>query len=132
MLVNWAMIGLNFLDEIHYPDDFLHNGTLLLFFALAISKVIYVQIKAKEFYQVFAAWNVIKHHPLFIDSEPKFRAQGVSRMRKLLVIILMISIFSVVAWSMVTRYEPPYRMRNYILTNETWYEEVGHINFLLY
>nr|BCU40953.1 Odorant receptor co-receptor [Plautia stali] len=93
-----------------YDADQMAAATITtLFFLHSITKFGYFAVRSKYFYRTFGAWNQVNSHPLFAESNARHRATALSRMRKLLMIIGVITILSVLAWTTVTFLGDPHR-----------------------
>lgn len=131
ILAMYAMMGMNLVYEHHDTEDLTANTITMLFFAHSIIKLTYFGSRTKKMYKAFGVWNNPNSHPIFAESNARFYAIAVAKMRRMLVIILCISIATIVGWSGITFFEEPYRKRFDRVTNETWYEEVSSF-FLIF
>ncbi|XP_075218711.1 odorant receptor co-receptor [Lycorma delicatula] len=99
VLVQFIFIFI-FLVFYTYDSDQMAAGTItVLFFLHSITKYLYFAFRSKYFYRTFSAWNQMNSHPLFAESNARYRAIALTRMRKLLLIIGIGTIFSVFAWT---------------------------------
>ncbi|XP_039298659.1 odorant receptor coreceptor [Nilaparvata lugens] len=93
-----------------YDADQMAAGTItVLFFLHSITKFLFFAFRSKYFYRTFSAWNQMNSHPLFAESNARYRAIALTRMRKLLMIIGIGTILSVFAWTVIIFLDEPVR-----------------------
>ncbi|XP_050428132.1 odorant receptor coreceptor isoform X2 [Adelges cooleyi] len=86
-----------------YSSDQLAAGVVTtLFFAHSMIKYLYFSSGTKSFYRTLGCWNNTSPHPLFAESYSRFHARSLARMRQLLVIVSVVTVFSTVSWTMIT------------------------------
>lgn len=117
-------MGTNFVNEFSNKKDRTVNFITMLFFAQPIVKYIYFGSRSKLMLAAFESWDEPNSNPLFDDSNARYRASAISKMRKVLSNVMIASILTIICWIGITFFEEPYRMRINIVTNESWYEEV--------
>lgn len=74
----------------------------IFFFTHPLIKFVYFSTGNEKFTRTLAAWNNANSHPLFTESNARFRASGVTRMRKLLMFAGVVTIFTTVSWTLIT------------------------------
>lgn len=72
------------------------------FFTHPIIKFSFFSIGTQRFYRTLAAWNNANSHPLFAESNARFRASAISRMRWMLMFASGITIATTVSWIMIS------------------------------
>nr|QQL94666.1 olfactory receptor coreceptor [Adelphocoris suturalis] len=93
--------------ETYNSDEMAAVTITTLFFLHSVTKFTYFAIRSKYFYRTLSAWNQVNSHPLFAESNARHRAAALSRMRKLLMIIGVVTILAVFGWTTVTFLDDP-------------------------
>ncbi|XP_058810873.1 odorant receptor coreceptor [Phymastichus coffea] len=119
MLFQFGTMAVNLVKEIDDVDQLTANTITVLFFLHPIVKVIYLAARAKIFYKCLGIWNSPNSHPLFAESNQRYHALALSKMRKLLFCVCGAVIFSVLCWTGITFFEDPIRTIHDKETNET-------------
>ncbi|NP_001303637.1 odorant receptor coreceptor [Cimex lectularius] len=109
ILVQFGFLVCFLILETYDADQMAAATITTLFFLHSVTKYLYFALRSKYFYRTLSAWNQVNSHPLFAESNARHRATALSRMRKLLMIIGVGTIFSVLAWTTVTFLDEPYR-----------------------
>lgn len=92
-----------FVTSLTYSNDILAGGVVTaLFFAHGIMKSIYVALKNKSFYRVLTCWNNANSHPVFSESNARYRAKSLSRMKRVLTIICSWTLATIICWVIIT------------------------------
>ena len=105
-------------------DDLTANTITLLFFTHSIVKVIYFAVRSKLFYRTLGIWNNPNSHPLFAESDARYHAIALSKMRTLLFAVGAATILSVVCWTGITFVGESVKKVVDPITNETMIVEV--------
>uniref|UniRef100_A0A8D9F8H1 Odorant receptor coreceptor n=1 Tax=Cacopsylla melanoneura TaxID=428564 RepID=A0A8D9F8H1_9HEMI len=92
-----------FVVGLNYSNDLLAGGVVTaLFFAHGLFKYIYVGLKNKSFYRVLSSWNNANSHPVFSESNARYRARSLSRMKRVLTIICVWTSATIICWVTIT------------------------------
>ncbi|XP_026687240.1 odorant receptor coreceptor-like, partial [Diaphorina citri] len=87
LIAQYACV-ITFTVGLNYNNDLLAGGVVTtLFFTHGMIKYIYVGLKNKSFYRVLSSWNNANSHPVFAESNARYRAKSLSRMKRVLTII---------------------------------------------
>ncbi|KAL0267300.1 UNVERIFIED_CONTAM: hypothetical protein PYX00_009613 [Menopon gallinae] len=87
-------------SSVHLILVFLQFAAItVLFFTHCITKFCYFALRRKKFYRTLASWNSINSHPLFAESHARHRAQAITRSRRLLMIIVIGTLFTAIGWT---------------------------------
>ncbi|XP_014219015.1 odorant receptor coreceptor [Copidosoma floridanum] len=119
ILIQYVLMGLNLLIESDDVDDMTANTITMLFFAHPIVKTLYFPLFRKVFYKTLAVWNNPNSHPLFAESNARYHALAISKIRKLLFFVMSMTFVSTICWTGITFFEKPVRLRVDKETNET-------------
>ncbi|KAI5722365.1 hypothetical protein M8J76_007406 [Diaphorina citri] len=102
LIAQYACV-ITFTVGLNYNNDLLAGGVVTtLFFTHGMIKYIYVGLKNKSFYRVLSSWNNANSHPVFAESNARYRAKSLSRMKRVLTIICVWTSATVVAWVTIT------------------------------
>lgn len=101
-MVQFIMCGINLFLERDDPDDLSANTITLLFFVHPIVKIVFFAATSKMFYRTLAVWNNPNSHPLFAESNARYHAIAITKMRRLLMAVVAASIISTLAWTGLT------------------------------
>ncbi|XP_050548961.1 odorant receptor coreceptor [Daktulosphaira vitifoliae] len=89
-----------------YDSDQLAAGVVTtLFFAHSMIKYMYFSTGTKSFYRTLGCWNNTSPHPLFAESHSRFHSISLARMRQLLVIVSIVTIFATISWTTITFFD---------------------------
>ncbi|XP_035719556.1 odorant receptor coreceptor-like [Vespa mandarinia] len=102
ILLQFCFAGINLALESGDVDDLTANTITLLFFTHPVVKIIYFAVRSKLFYRVLAIWNNPNSHPLFAESNARYHAIALKKMRTLLFAVGATTILSVIAWTGIT------------------------------
>jgi hypothetical protein len=72
------------------------NTITVLFFTHCITKFVYFAARSKLFYRTLGIWNQPNSHPLFVESNNRYHALALKKMRRLLYIIIIWTSFSAI------------------------------------
>nr|AYN64391.1 odorant receptor coreceptor [Rhyacophila nubila] len=103
------------------------NTITVLFFSHSIVKFVFFAVTSKNFYRTLGIWNQSNTHPLFAESDARYHALAVTKMRRLLYAVTLGSILTVVAWTTITFFGESVRLTKDRETNETITEEVPRL-----
>lgn len=119
MLIQYVLMGFNLVHEHDDTDDLTANTITMLFFLHPIIKTLYFSLRSKSFYKTMAVWNNPNSHPLFAESNARYHSLAVSKIRRLLMIVSALTVFTIIGWTSITFVEEPYKTRIDHATNET-------------
>lgn len=106
-----AIFG-NLVSEMDDVNDLAANTITILFFTHCVTKYVYFAVRSKMFYRwvlklcrravtshvdcfsTLGIWNQANSHPLFVESNNRFHALSLTKMRRLLMIVLTGTTFS--------------------------------------
>lgn len=77
--------------------------------------------------RTFNIWNQSHTHPLFAESDARYQAIALGKMRKLLLMVMVVTVGSVVAWTTITFFGESVKGAFDKTTNETYYVEVPRL-----
>uniref|UniRef100_A0A310S3L4 Odorant receptor n=1 Tax=Chrysomela lapponica TaxID=153811 RepID=A0A310S3L4_CHRLA len=86
-------------DDVNYLAA---NTITVLFFTHCITKFVYFALRSKLFYRTLGIWNQSNSHPLFVESNNRYHALSLKKMRTLLICVMSTTIFSAIAWTAIT------------------------------
>nr|WGN97954.1 odorant receptor co-receptor [Agasicles hygrophila] len=78
------------------------NTITVLFFTHCITKFVYFALRSKLFYRTLGIWNQSNSHPLFAESNNRYHALALKKMRTLLICVVTTTVFSAAAWTGIT------------------------------
>ncbi|XP_049824774.1 odorant receptor coreceptor isoform X2 [Aethina tumida] len=102
MLFQYGTILGNLVVDREDVNELAANTITTLFFAHCITKFIYFALRSKLFYRTLGIWNQANSHPIFLESNNRYHALALKKMRRLLVIIVCATLFSGIAWTAIT------------------------------
>lgn len=105
-------------------DDLTANTITVLFFAHSIVKVAYFAVRSKLFYRTLGIWNNPNSHPLFAESNARYHAIALTKMRRLLFAVGGATVLSVICWTGITFVGDSVKKVTDPVTNETTMVEV--------
>lgn len=126
LLMQYGMMAVNLMMESDDVDDLTANTITMLFFLHPIVKMIYFPVRSKIFYKTLAIWNNPNSHPLFAESNARFHALAITKMRRLLFCVAGATIFSVISWTGITFVDESVKRIVDPETNETTVIPVSH------
>ncbi|XP_044582337.1 odorant receptor coreceptor [Cotesia glomerata] len=127
ILLQFAFVAINLVAEKEDVDDLTANTITILFFLHTVIKVIYFAARSKLFYRTLAIWNNPNSHPLFAESNARYHAIAITKMRRLLFCVGAATILTVVSWTTLTFFEDPHVERLDKETNETYTVEIPRL-----
>ncbi|XP_076257129.1 odorant receptor co-receptor [Rhynchophorus ferrugineus] len=102
VLLQFGCIFGNLVKEKDNVNDLAANTITILFFTHCLTKFVYFAVRSKLFYRTLGIWNQANSHPIFIESNNRYHALALKKMRNLLYIIMIGTIFSASAWTGIT------------------------------
>lgn len=102
MITQFIFLCIYAATESYNPDQRAAYTVTIFFFTHSLIKFVYFSTGTGKFYRGLAAWNNANSHPLFAESNARFRASGLARMRKLLMLVGGVTIFTTVSWTTLT------------------------------
>ncbi|CAH1380122.1 hypothetical protein MTP99_004056 [Tenebrio molitor] len=102
MLLQYGCNFVNLIFERGDVNDLAANTITVLFFTHCITKFVYFAARSKLFYRTLGIWNQPNSHPLFVESNNRYHALALKKMRRLLYIIIIWTSFSAIAWTSIT------------------------------
>lgn len=95
ILFNFFAILINLFQNTGEVSELTANTITALFFTHSLTKFIYVAAKSEQFYRTLGIWNQSNTHPLFAESDNRYHAIALAKMRKLLVMVMLTTLFAV-------------------------------------
>ncbi|XP_055679286.1 odorant receptor coreceptor [Lutzomyia longipalpis] len=120
LLFQFVMIIMNLAFTAGDVNELTSNTITTLFFTHSITKFLYFGINSKNFYRTLNIWNQSNTHPLFAESDARYHALSLSKMRKLLTLVMTLTMLSVTAWVTLTFFGESVRYMTNKETNETY------------
>lgn len=102
VLTQFLLIIANMMMNMSDSNELTANTVTVLFFVHCLVKLTFFALTSDNFYRTFNIWNQANSHPLFAESDARYRALTLTKMRKLLMFILGFTGFVVVAWTTIT------------------------------
>nr|QXE93250.1 odorant receptor 24 [Eucryptorrhynchus brandti] len=102
VLIQFGCIFGNLVAEKDNVNDLAANTITILFFTHCLTKFVYFAVRSKLFYRTLGIWNQSNSHPIFVESNNRYHALALNKMRNLLYIVLVGTIFSASAWTGIT------------------------------
>nr|AKO69815.1 olfactory receptor co-receptor [Campoletis chlorideae]AXM05118.1 odorant receptor [Campoletis chlorideae] len=127
VLVQFGLCLVNMALESGDVDDLTANTITVLFFAHSIVKIGYFAVRSKLFYRTLAIWNNPNSHPLFAESNARYHAIALTKMRRLLFAVSGATILSVLCWTGITFVGDSVKKVVDPVTNETTMVEIPRL-----
>lgn len=102
VLTQFVFIVINLAQNTDEVNELTANTITTLFFVHCITKFIYFAVNSGGFYRTLNIWNQSNTHPLFAESDARYHTIALSKMRRLLLLIIILTMLSVAAWTTVT------------------------------
>nr|QOI12086.1 Orco [Ips typographus] len=102
VLLQYGCIFGNLVREKDNVNYLAANTITILFFTHCLTKFIYFAVQSKLFYRTLGIWNQSNSHPIFLESNNRYHALALKKMRNLLYIIIVGTIISACAWTAIT------------------------------
>ncbi|XP_012273699.1 odorant receptor coreceptor [Orussus abietinus] len=127
ILLQFALCGVNLLFESGDVDDLTANTITMLFFTHSVVKLLYFAVRSKLFYRTLGIWNNPNTHPLFAESNARYHAIALTKMRRLLFCVGAATILSALAWTGITFVGDSVKKSIDPVTNETVIVEIPRL-----
>ncbi|XP_018568191.1 odorant receptor coreceptor [Anoplophora glabripennis] len=112
-------------DDVNYLAA---NTITVLFFTHCITKFVYFALRSKLFYRTLGIWNQSNSHPLFVESNNRYHALALKKMRTLLICVTATTVLSAAAWTGITFVEESvHNIKDPDNENETITEEIPRL-----
>lgn len=96
MLLQFVLILVNLGLNTSEVNELTANTVTALHFTHTITKFCYTAMNNKNFYRTFNIWNQAISHPLFAESDARYHAIALAKMRKNLYMITGLTLATVV------------------------------------
>lgn len=95
-LLQYAFLITNLAANTSEVNELTANTITVLHFTHTITKFLYVALNGKQVYRTFNIWNQSNSHPLFAESDARYHAIALAKMRKNLYMITSLTVGTVV------------------------------------
>ncbi|XP_017785109.1 PREDICTED: odorant receptor coreceptor [Nicrophorus vespilloides] len=102
ILLQFGCIFGNLVQEADDVNDLAANTITILFFTHCVTKFVYFAIRSKLFYRTLGIWNSPNSHPLFVESNNRYHSISLTKMRRVLMVVLATTLISAVSWTTLT------------------------------
>lgn len=126
-LLQFLFIIVNMVQNMANSDELTANTVTTLFFVHCLVKLTFFAFTSDNFYRTFNIWNQANAHPLFAESDARYRALTLAKMRKLLMLTLGFTFFVVTAWVTITFFGESVKLINDPETNGTMTEVIPRL-----
>nr|AHL20247.1 odorant co-receptor [Aedes albopictus] len=126
LLQYFAIMG-NLVMNTGDVNELTANTITTLFFTHSVTKFIYVAVNSEHFYRTLGIWNQPNSHSLFAESDARYHSIALAKMRKLLVMVMVTTVLSVVAWITITFFGDSVKNVFDKETNETYTVEIPRL-----
>ncbi|XP_058448316.1 odorant receptor coreceptor [Malaya genurostris] len=127
IFLQFVAIIVNLVLNMHDVNELTANTITALFFTHSLTKFIYFAANADSFYRTLGIWNQPNTNPLFAESDARYNAISLAKMRKLLVMVMATTLFSVVAWITITFFGDSVKNMVDKETNETYTVDIPRL-----
>nr|UEN71183.1 olfactory co-receptor [Gregopimpla kuwanae] len=127
ILLQFGLCAVNLVLESGDVDDLTANTITVLFFTHAIVKVVYFGVRSKLFYRTLGIWNNPNSHPLFAESNARYHAIALTKMRRLLFAVGGATVLSCLCWTGITFVGDSVKKVTDPITNETMMVEIPRL-----
>ncbi|KAL3271403.1 hypothetical protein HHI36_021884 [Cryptolaemus montrouzieri] len=104
------------------------NTVTVLFFLHCLTKYVYSAANMKMYYRTLGMWNQSNSHPLFLESNNRYHALALKKMRILIVCVTIFTAFCCCAWTAITFVGPSVHLiKDPENENETLTEEIPRL-----
>lgn len=128
-LMQFLFIVLNMAQNMDEVNELTANTVTTLFFVHCLIKLAFLGVTSGNFYRTLNIWNQANTHPLFAESDARYRAMTLAKMRKLLIFIIVFTMFAVVAWTTITFFGESVKLVFDKETNGSLKEEIPRLPF---
>lgn len=91
-LMQYVFLIINMATNTSEVNELTANTITVLHFTHTITKFLYVALNGKEVYRTFNIWNQANSHPLFAESDARYHAIALAKMRKNLYMITTLTV----------------------------------------
>lgn len=116
-------MGLN-MDE---GNELTANTVTVLFFTHSLVKLTFFALTSDNFYTTLNVWNQANAHPLFAESDARYRALTLAKMRKLFMFVVCFTLFAVTSWTTITFFGESVKFVYDPSTNSSFTEEIPRL-----
>nr|AKC58535.1 odorant co-receptor [Anomala corpulenta] len=128
LLLQFGFTFGNLVQQSDDVNDLAANTITVLFFTHCITKFVYFAVRQKLFYRTLGIWNQSNSHPLFLESNNRYHQLALTKMRRLLIVIMIGTIGSWIAWTTITFFgDSVHTRKDPNNENETITEEVPRL-----
>nr|WIG65270.1 odorant receptor co-receptor [Hippodamia variegata] len=128
VLLQFGLNIINMVLQRNDVNDLAANTVTVLFFLHCVTKYSYSAIRMKLYYRTLGIWNQSNSHPLFIESNNRFHAISLKKMRTLLICVCSFTGFCALAWTSITFVGPSnHTIKDPENENETITEELPRL-----
>nr|AIX97139.1 olfactory receptor 4 [Rhyzopertha dominica] len=128
LLTQYGFIFGNLVKERGDVNDLAANTITVLFFMHCITKFVYFAIRSKLFYRTLGIWNQSNSHPLFVESNNRFHAIALTKMRRVTIVVVAGTLVSAISWISVTFVgDSVHHIKDPNNVNETITEEIPRL-----
>nr|QHN69127.1 odorant receptor coreceptor [Sirex nitobei] len=127
ILVQFSLCCVNLALESGDVDDLTANTITIFFFTHCVVKLIYFGVRSKLFYRTLGIWNNPNNHPLFAESNARYHALALTKMRRLLFAVVTATLLSVFSWTGITFVGDSVKKVKDPVTNETMMVEIPRL-----
>lgn len=126
-LLQFVFIIVNMVQNMDEGNELTANTVTTLFFTHSLVKLTFFALTSDNFYLTLNIWNQANAHPLFAESDARYRALTLAKMRKLLMFVIGFSLFAVTAWTTITFFGESVKFVHDPSTNSSITEEVPRL-----
>ncbi|XP_022907054.2 odorant receptor coreceptor [Onthophagus taurus] len=128
VLLQYGFTFGNLVQESDDVNDLAANTITVLFFTHCLTKFVYFALRSKLFYRTLGIWNQANSHPLFAESNNRYHALALTKMRRVLAIVVIGTLASWIAWTTITFFgDSTHTRKDPNNENETITEEIPRL-----
>lgn len=125
--LQFIFIIVNMVQNMAEGNELTANTVTTLFFTHSLVKLTFFALTSDSFYMTLNIWNQANAHPLFAESDARYRALTLAKMRKLLVFVICFTVFAVTAWTTITFFGESVKFVNDPMTNSSVTVEIPRL-----
>lgn len=125
--LQFIFIIVNMVQNMAEGNELTANTVTTLFFTHSLVKLTFFALTSDSFYMTLNIWNQANAHPLFAESDARYRALTLAKMRKLLVFVICFTVFAVTAWTTITFFGESVKFVNDPTTNSSVTVEIPRL-----
>lgn len=95
MIIQFVFLIINLGLNTSEVNELTANTITVLHFTHTLTKFLYLALSNKNFYRTFHVWNQSNSHPLFAESDARYHAIALAKMRKNLYLIVGLTLATV-------------------------------------